>query len=87
MKTARGLTVILLVDYCNPRPIQERHEILECPIQMILGRIEIDAELFEGWLEVDPGLEMRDVQSLAYALYVRPQKRIRRTEYSLHRPR
>lgn len=35
---------------------------------MILRWIEIYTELFERWLEVDSGLEMRDVQSFTNAL-------------------
>ena len=52
---------------------------------MVLRGIEVYAELFERWLEVDSSLQMRDVESFADTLDVGAQKRIRRAENPLNR--
>lgn len=54
---------------------------------MVLRWIEIYTELLERWLEVDSGLEMRDVQSFTNALDMGAQKRVGWAEDPLYRSR
>lgn len=80
----RKLTVIFFVNDGNLGPVEKGHEILEGSVEVILGWVEVYAELLEGLLVVDPGLDVGNVERLADALYVGPQERVRWTKNRLH---
>lgn len=77
------LTVILLIDDRDFGPVEEGHDVFEGVVHVFLRGVEVDGELLEGRLEVDPGLDMGDVQSLADRLDVRAQQRVARPEQRL----
>lgn len=77
------LTVIVLVDDRHLGPIEELHDVLISGVEQTLCGIEINAKLFRLRVQVRPGLEMRDVEGVADAVYVLPQNRIRGPENRL----
>jgi len=52
-------------------------------VHLLLTGVQVDGELLEAGLEVDPGLEVRDVERLADGLDVGAEHRIRRPENRL----
>jgi hypothetical protein len=66
------LTVILLVNDGDFGPVEEGHDVLESRVQQRLGRMQIDGELLVVCVEVETSLQVRDVQGVAYRVYVRP---------------
>lgn len=66
------LTIVLLVNDGNFGPVQEGHDILESRVQQWLCRVQVDGELLVVWIQVKPSLQVWDVKSVAYRVYVRP---------------
>lgn len=70
--------MIVFINNHHLRPVEELHDILISGVEQTLCGIEINAELFRFRLQVQPGLEMWDIEGVADTVYVLAQDRIRR---------
>lgn len=78
--TISSLTVVVFVDDCHIGPIEELHDVLVSGVEQTLCGIEIDAELLRLRVQVQPGLEMWDVEGVADTVNVLAQNRVRGPE-------
>ena len=78
------LTIVFFVNYGNFGPVEEGHDVLESRVEQRLRWVEIDGELFVVRVEVQARLQVRDVQRIAYGVYVGPKQRVRRPKHCLY---
>lgn len=79
-----SLTMVVFVDDHHLRPIEELHDVLVSGVEQTLCGIKINAELFRFRLQVQPGLEMRNVEGVANTVNVLSQNRVRGSENRLN---
>ena len=72
--------MVVFVDDHHLGPIKELHDVLISGVEQTLCGIKINAELFRFRLQVQPGLEMWNVESVADTVNMLTQDRIRRSE-------
>lgn len=75
-----SLTVVVFIDDCHVGPIKELHDVLISDVEQTLCGIEINAEFLRLRVQVQPGFEMWDVESVADTVNVLAQNRVRGPE-------
>jgi len=76
--------MIVFVDDHHLGPIEELHNVLISGVEQTLCGIKINAELFRFRLQVQPGLEMWNIEGVADAVNVLAQDRVRGPEDRLN---
>jgi hypothetical protein len=80
-------TSFVFVDDGDFGPVEKAHQVLVCGVENLLRRMQIDGQLVAGArprLQVQPGLQVRNVQCVADGLDVRTQDRVRWPENGLN---
>ena len=79
-KNKNALTVIVLVNNGDSGPIEVGHYVLISGVQQTLCRIQVYADFLSLGVQIQPGLQVRYVQGIAYTVNVLTQDWIRRAE-------
>lgn len=75
--------MVVFVDDHHLGPIEELHDVLISGVEQTLCGIEINAELLRFCLQVQPGLEMWNIEGVADTVNVLAQNRVRGPENRL----
>lgn len=77
------LTIILLVNDGDSRPVEESDEVFDSWVKMVLRWVEVDGELPMALVQVETGFNVGQVQSFAQALHMGSQNWLPRPEHAL----
>lgn len=86
MTKAETNTSFVFVHDGHLGPVEEAHQVLVGGVERVLRRVQVDGQLVAAGarLQVEPRLQVRDVQRVADRLHVRTEERVRRPEDRLH---